>query len=330
MKKNILVFDVESRSLHGKAFAVGAIVIDREGNEIDRFELLSKEGKLQASDWVKQNVIPSLENMPTCETDRQLRELFYSFYTKHKDCEIWSDVNFPVETNFLSEIVNDDINAREFKMPYPLNDISTLVDIDINRAKEYVGTVELKEHNPLHDSIASAYLLLKKINETTNTYDSAKDTLIHIKRVNELLGNVAIEFIKRGQIHDDSKLNSPEKEHFDRETPKLATLTYGSPEYKASLDAIKPALDNHYAKNSHHPEHYKNGIDGMNLFDVLEMFVDWKSAGERHKDGNIFTSIEKNKERFKMSDQLCKIFENTAEYLNYERPRKEIDLSKVK
>jgi hypothetical protein len=161
--------------------------------------------------------------------------------------------------------------------------------------------------------------------ETTNNYDSKADTLTHIKRVNELLGNVAIEFIKRGQVHDDSKLNSPEKEYFDRETPKLASLVYGTPEYQASLDALKPALSNHYAKNSHHPEHYPNGIDGMNLFDIVELFFDWKAATERGKDGNIYTSIEKNKGRFKMSDQLCHIFENTAKYMKYEEPMKSLN-----
>ena len=121
--------------------------------------------------------------------------------------------------------------------------------------------------------------------------------------------------------YDSSKLESPEKGLFDKYTPLLKNLVYDSPEYKQSLVDLKPALDHHYANNSHHPEFYKNGIDGMNLFDILELFVDWKAAGERNKEGNIFVSIQKNKKRFNMSDQLCNILENTADYLGYERPK---------
>lgn len=257
--------------------------------------------------------------MPTCDTDRQLRELFYAFYCKHKEtAEIWSDCNFPVETNFLTQVANDDLQTREFNMPYPLNDVSTVVDVNIDRLKEYGGSLQLKAHNPLDDSRASAFHLLKKLNE--NNYDSTSDTLWHIKRVNELLGNAAIELIKRSQVHDTSKLNSPEKELFDKYTPQLKTLVYGSDEYKESLANLKPALDHHYANNTHHPERFSNGIDGMNIFDILEMFVDWKAATERGKDGNIFKSITMNKERFKMSEQLCKIFENTGEFLGYTKP----------
>jgi hypothetical protein len=74
---NILLFDVESTSLHGTGFAVGAIVVNKGGSEIDRFELLSKEGATKIGDWVKENVLPSLSDMPTCETDTELRNRFF-------------------------------------------------------------------------------------------------------------------------------------------------------------------------------------------------------------------------------------------------------------
>lgn len=148
-------------------------------------------------------------------------------------------------------------------------------------------------------------------------YDSTTDTLKHIKRVAQLLTEASGELIKRANVHDDSKLESPEKELFDKYTPKLKESTYGSEEYKTFLKELKVALDHHYATNSHHPEHYENGINGMNLFDVIEMFFDWKAAGERHADGNIYKSIEVNKERFGMSEQLVEIFTNTAKYLGY-------------
>lgn len=163
MKKNIFVFDVESISLHGSGFAVGAIVLDVYGNEVDRFELLSLEGKELATSWVQANVLPSLSDMPTCQTDRALRDAFFEFYMKHKEtCEIWSDVNFPVETNFLAEIVMDNIESRMWQMPYPLKDISTLIDVNIDRV-ERCGVKGLRKHNPLDDAIASAYCLLNSL-----------------------------------------------------------------------------------------------------------------------------------------------------------------------
>jgi hypothetical protein len=151
--------------------------------------------------------------------------------------------------------------------------------------------------------------------ESVENYDSTNNTLTHIKRVAQLLTEAAAELIRRANCHDDSKLKSPEKELFDEYTPKLAGSTYGSDEYKSYLKDLKVALDHHYANNSHHPEHYANGIDGMDLYDLLEMFFDWKAAGERHNDGNVYKSIEINKDRFKMSDQLVNIFINTAHTL---------------
>jgi hypothetical protein len=147
--------------------------------------------------------------------------------------------------------------------------------------------------------------------------DSSVDTLLHIKRVSELLTQACVELIERANKHDDSKLLSPEKELFDELTPRLKGLTYNSPEYKESLAELQVALKHHYAHNSHHPQHYANGVDGMNLFDILEMFFDWKAASERHNDGNINLSISENRERFKLSDQLTNIFKNTVQYLGW-------------
>ena len=80
---------------------------------------------------------------------------------------------------------------------------------------------------------------------------------------------------------------------------------------------MKPALMNHYAINSHHPEFYKNGVDGMDLMDLVEMFCDWKAATERHVDGSPENSIGINAKRFELSPQLEMIFRNTKYQLNW-------------
>lgn len=144
-----------------------------------------------------------------------------------------------------------------------------------------------------------------------NQYDSKADTLEHIKKVVGFIGVIQIELMIRAHTHDDSKLLEPEKSAFDRLTPILKDLEYGSPEYRASLAELQPAIKHHYLSNSHHPEYYINGIDGMNLVDIVEMYCDWKAAGERTKNGSMSKSIEINKTRFKISDQLAQIFINT-------------------
>ena len=147
------------------------------------------------------------------------------------------------------------------------------------------------------------------------SYNSKADTLLHIKRVSELLSESAIELLRRGMVHDNSKLESPEKELFDEYTPKLKDCTYGSEEYKGYLESLKVALDHHYSKNSHHPEHRPEGVSGFDLFDLLEMAMDWKAASERHSDGDIFKSIEINTKRFNLDPQIADILRNT--FLRY-------------
>lgn len=142
--------------------------------------------------------------------------------------------------------------------------------------------------------------------------DSTADTLAHIQRVNTLLLECIDDLSERAKIHDKSKLFPPEKELFDTVPGRLKGITYGSPEYKACLAELKPALDHHYAHNRHHPEHFQKGVDGMNLLDVLEMLMDWKAASERHADGCIFKSIKINTERFNLSPQLVSILTQTA------------------
>jgi len=143
-------------------------------------------------------------------------------------------------------------------------------------------------------------------------YDSKGDTLEHIHTVQMFMNQIIHDLLRRAIKHDSSKLNPPEKETFDRMTPKLSGVTYGSDEYRAMLAQMRPAIDHHNQHNTHHPEHHPNGLDDMSLLDVIEMFCDWKAATYRHNDGDIYKSIEINHERFVGSQLLKSIFINTA------------------
>ena len=166
--------------------------------------------------------------------------------------------------------------------------------------------------------------------------DSTQDTLAHRQMVidyasdfccrlmsmaekdSTVMADYAADFcddiMNRAERHDESKLHEPEKERFDYvgTHQHLGKHEYGSDEYKKSLEYLGPALQHHYEVNDHHPEHFENGIDGMNLMQLVELFCDWEAACHRNKNGNIFQSLEKNKERFKLSDDLCSILTTTA------------------
>jgi hypothetical protein len=143
-------------------------------------------------------------------------------------------------------------------------------------------------------------------------YDSTVDTNDHRKMVDSLMGRIFHELSYRIGHHDESKLKSPEKESFDIATPKLRGLTYGSDEYKKAVSELGEALNHHYRENRHHPEHFDNGIDGMTLVDIAEMFSDWMAATMRHANGDFIRSIDINKGKCGLSDQLGNIFLNTA------------------
>ena len=146
--------------------------------------------------------------------------------------------------------------------------------------------------------------------------DVKHETYKHIKFVEAYMRKLAYHLIDRGIVHDLSKTRDPEISIFIKYTPKLAGTTYGSDEYKQYLAEMKPALDHHYAKNRHHPEHHLNGIRGMNLIDIIEMVCDWKAATLRHNDGDIIKSIEINQKRFNFSDDLAFIITNTIDLIN--------------
>ena len=152
-----------------------------------------------------------------------------------------------------------------------------------------------------------------------SNYDSTQDTKEHIRQVDQFLNDIAKRLKIRGLVHDASKLKEAEKKIFDKFTPKLKKSEYGSDEYKGFLREMSVALNHHYSHNRHHPEHFEEGIRGMNLIDLLEMFCDWKAATMRHASGDLMESIEFNKTRFKYSDELKDIFNNTAKYLGWDQ-----------
>lgn len=147
--------------------------------------------------------------------------------------------------------------------------------------------------------------------------DVMRETVAHVRRVGNLMLAVIGNLQQRAVNHDDSKFSVEEFESFAQETPTLKGLTYGSDEYKAALARIKPALETHYSRNRHHPEHHPGGFKDMTLLDIVEMLADWKAATERHADGDLRSSIEKNAARFGYGDDMKRHLYLTAAQMGW-------------
>lgn len=145
-------------------------------------------------------------------------------------------------------------------------------------------------------------------------------TMRHIETVRNYLIVIVNNMLLRSALHDQSKLESPEVEYLEQYTERLRSLTYGSPEYFACMEDMKPGIESHYKKNPHHPEHHVLGIQGMTFLDLIEMLCDWKAASLRHDDGNILRSIEINQKRYGYSDEFKAIMINTAKWINDHPP----------
>ena len=114
----------------------------------------------------------------------------------------------------------------------------------------------------------------------------------------------------RAISHDSSKLSKFEIVGFAN-ADELSNKIYGTKEYYDMINNLY-VVDEHYRRNSHHPQHYDDGIYGFDLIDLIEMYCDWCAATKNTKDGYIFDSIAINQKRFWLSKDLIAILRNTA------------------
>lgn len=143
-------------------------------------------------------------------------------------------------------------------------------------------------------------------------YDWEAETRRHIDDLAEMLEDLVGRIRNRAREHDASKLRPPESTIFSEMVPMLKRCEYGSEEYRAGLEKMRPALTHHYSHNRHHPEFHDRGLSGMNLVDIMEMFCDWAVASKRNVNGSFNNSLEVNRKRFDISPELADILKNTA------------------
>lgn len=116
----------------------------------------------------------------------------------------------------------------------------------------------------------------------------------------------ATQLVARSLVHDLSKFWPDEALGFSRLTKILSTEKYGSEKYKKALKS--PCIQQHYKRNSHHPEYHSRGVRDMTLLEVTEMWCDWKASLRRVLKGDLKKSLQQNQNRFDGQDQTS-IFE---------------------
>ena len=137
---------------------------------------------------------------------------------------------------------------------------------------------------------------------------AAVTTYKHISRVRQLLGEFAIEMIKRGDRHDASKFDPIEMgplEEMQKIIESEGQAPFGSEEYARRTEFYE-------FENGGDCMH---GINGMDLFDLVEMFFDWKAASERGEESAMNLNFACDK--YKVEGPLRHILFNTAERLGY-------------
>lgn len=126
------------------------------------------------------------------------------------------------------------------------------------------------------------------------------------------------ELLTRAIVHDDSKFGPDEFPIYASAIEEFEKHPFGTPGYQKAKDSIGIAVEHHHKCNPHHPEYYPDGIDGMDLVDLIEMVCDWKAANQNHKDnpGTMEQSLKYAIAKHNISPQLVKIIQNTIEHYN--------------
>lgn len=200
--EHYFVFDVESVGLFGPPFAVGFVVVNKEGVEVDKggwwfdiFEatiirMFRSSWSFTDDDieWVKKNVLPpvQIEGYNTIDPVDGLPELLMTSWVAWQNCKnlyddivMVADCPFPVETNFVKTMLEVAGKANMDHSPYPFLDVaSMLLARNLDPMANYDRYEDEKPvHNPLADARQSARLLMGVMGHTLRTSNNGTETV---------------------------------------------------------------------------------------------------------------------------------------------------------
>ncbi len=158
----ILSFDAESNGLHGDAFAIGAVLLPDDSNELTEHFFARCPITGDVDPWVRDNVLPPLaDERETHATAREMRDAFWAWLTSHMaGATVVADCAWPVEAGLLCACVDDD-PTRAFKGPYPLHEVASLLlaaglDPLASYAEQVLSGYSARKHHPVYDAHVSA------------------------------------------------------------------------------------------------------------------------------------------------------------------------------
>lgn len=141
-------------------------------------------------------------------------------------------------------------------------------------------------------------------------------SIAHIGMVRFYLTQAIANLQHRLLHHDDSKLVEPERSAYEGLDEAIAGIEFGTEEYRRAIrQHLGPALQHHYAHNSHYPDHYENGVNGMTLFDLIEMLCDLRAACDEKDKPAI--DLDANRRMHQMSDEVYGILQNTIREMGW-------------
>jgi hypothetical protein len=156
---NLFSFDAETDGLYGEVWAIGAVVLDDNNNEVARFEGMI-DSICVKDQWVIDNIVP-LVQLRMFGARHEMLEGFWSFWMRHKANALCiADYGAPVEAGLMRACVEQDREKRNWDGPYPMHELGTALllaglDPDLDR-RLFVGRPDLVKHHPVHDAIAAA------------------------------------------------------------------------------------------------------------------------------------------------------------------------------
>lgn len=143
-----------------------------------------------------------------------------------------------------------------------------------------------------------------------------KDYIQHIQWLMEGMAWIQHQLMMRMLSHDRTKIEDDELHAYAEIVPGFKKFKYGTPEHKNHGDRLGQAWHHHTLHNRHHPEHFVNGIDEMNLIDLIEMVCDWRAASMRSGAWDYETSLNIFAKRFSPDDNLLNILLNTCKTID--------------
>ena len=175
-----------------------------------------------------------------------------------------------------------------------------------------IFVIQLLKRGEEHDQSKIVSPEMEKFAEASKLGDLSFDTPEYAASKEQLADALAHHYANNRHHPEHFKdCESGDADLIDRQVSKVLSeiKELDDEEDKEEIEDLKKTVDILQSQAAS----MRSSVNNMNLLDVDEMFADWKASSERQKDGNLRKSIEVAGQRFGLSPQLVRIFENSVD-----------------